>query len=63
MKFGLGAAVLLLTIGAAAAGQNSRDMSKWRLADAASDACFANCASQERFLQGRLPGNAQHTLP
>jgi hypothetical protein len=46
MKFGLGAAVLLLMIGAAAAGQNPRDMSKWRLADAASDACFANCASQ-----------------
>jgi hypothetical protein len=55
MKFGLGAAVLLLTIAAAAAGQNPRDMGKWRLADAASDACFANCASQNNSCKRVCP--------
>jgi hypothetical protein len=55
MKFGLGAAVLLLMIGAAAAGQNPGGMGKWRLADAASDACLANCASQNNSCKRVCP--------
>ena len=46
MKLALCAALSLLLIGTAAAGQSNVSMGKLRLADAASDACFANCASQ-----------------
>jgi hypothetical protein len=46
MKLALCAALSLLLIEAAAAGQGNVSIGKWRLADAASDACFANCASQ-----------------
>jgi len=46
MKLVLCAVLSLLLIGTAAAGQNNVSIGKWRLADAASDACFANCASQ-----------------
>jgi hypothetical protein len=46
MKLALCVALSLLLIGTAAAGQNNVSIGKWRLADAASDACIANCASQ-----------------
>jgi hypothetical protein len=46
MKLALCAALSLLLIEASAAGQGNVSIGKWRLADAASDACFANCASQ-----------------
>ena len=46
MKLVLCAALSLLMIGTAAAGQSNFSPVKLRLADAASDACFANCASQ-----------------
>ncbi|MEH2515695.1 hypothetical protein V1279_001268 [Bradyrhizobium sp. AZCC 1610] len=46
MKLVLCAVLSLLLIGTAAAGQNNVSIGKWRLADAASDACLANCASQ-----------------
>lgn len=46
MKLALCVALSLLLIGAAAAGQANVSTGKWRLADAASDACLANCASQ-----------------
>jgi hypothetical protein len=45
MKFALCTALSLLLIGTAAAGQNV-SVGKWRLADAASDACIASCTSQ-----------------
>jgi hypothetical protein len=44
MKYALGAAFLVYLAGTAAAG--SVGFSKLRFADAASDACFANCASE-----------------
>jgi len=46
MKFALCAVLSLLLIGTAAAGQGNVSIGKLRLADAASDACNANCASQ-----------------
>ena len=46
MKLVLCAALSLLLIGAAAAGQGSVSIGRLRLADAATDACFANCANQ-----------------
>jgi hypothetical protein len=46
MKFALCAALSLLLIGTAAAGQNNVSTGKLRLADATSDACLASCASQ-----------------
>jgi hypothetical protein len=46
MKLAVTAAFSLLLIGTALAGQSSSSPGKWRLADAASDACLANCASQ-----------------
>jgi hypothetical protein len=46
MKPLLGAALSFLVIGAAAAGPVSLKDNRLRLADAAADACFANCASQ-----------------
>ena len=45
MKLALSAALSLLLIGTAAAGQGNVSIGKWRMADATSDACFANCAS------------------
>jgi hypothetical protein len=46
MKLALGAALLFSLAGTAVAGTNSVDFSKMRFADAAADACFANCASE-----------------
>ena len=46
MKLALCAALSLQLIGTAAAGQGNVLIGKLRLADAATDACFANCASQ-----------------
>ena len=46
MKLAIGAAVIFSIIGTAAAGSSSAGFSKLRFADAAADACFANCASQ-----------------
>ena len=46
MKLALCAVLSLLLIGTAAAGQNGLSIGKLRLADAASDACLASCASQ-----------------
>ena len=46
MKLALSAVLSLLLIGAAAAGQSNVSIGKLRLADAASDACLANCTSQ-----------------
>jgi len=46
MKLALCAVLSLLLIGTAAAGQANVSIGKLRLADAASDACVANCASQ-----------------
>jgi hypothetical protein len=46
MKFALCAALSLLLIGSAAADQGKVSIGKWRLADAASDACIAGCTSQ-----------------
>ena len=46
MKLALCAALSLQLIGTAAAGQGNVLIGKLRLADAATDACFANCVSQ-----------------
>jgi|KBSMisStaDraftv2_1062788.scaffolds.fasta_scaffold567747_2 hypothetical protein len=46
MKLALCAVLSLLLIGTAAAGQGNVSIGKLRLADAASDACLSNCASQ-----------------
>ena len=46
MKFVFCAVLSLAFIGTAAAGQDNVSIGKLRLADAASDACLANCASQ-----------------
>ena len=46
MKLALCAVLSLLLIGTAAAGQSNISIGKLRLADAATDACFANCGSQ-----------------
>lgn len=47
MKLALSAAILLSLLGAAAAEPRApANMSRWKLADAAGDACTANCASQ-----------------
>lgn len=46
MKFALGAVFSLALIVSAAAGQANLSVGKFRLADAASDACLASCASQ-----------------
>ena len=63
MKLALCAVLSLLLIGTAAAGQSNISIGKLRLADAASDACFANCAQPERCLQTRMPDHAWRTLP
>jgi hypothetical protein len=54
MKFALCAVLSLLLIGTAAAGQNV-SIRKLRVADAASDACFANCASQNDACKRSCP--------
>lgn len=46
MKLALCAVLSLALIGTAAAGQSNVSFGKLRLADATSDACLANCASQ-----------------
>ena len=46
MKLALSAALFLALIGPAVAGQSNVSIGKLRLADAATDACFANCSSQ-----------------
>jgi hypothetical protein len=46
MKFAFGAALLLSLIGTALAEPGIVIKSKLRFADAAADACFANCANQ-----------------
>ena len=46
MKLALSAALFLALIGTAVAGQGNVSIGKLRLADAATDACLANCASQ-----------------
>jgi hypothetical protein len=46
MKYALGAAFLFYLGGTAVAGTTSVGFSKMRFADAAADACFANCASE-----------------
>ena len=46
MKLALALLVFLSMVGTAAAGTNPVSIGKLRLADAASDACFANCANQ-----------------
>lgn len=46
MKLALCAALSLQLIGTAVAGQGNVLIGKLGLADAATDACFANCASQ-----------------
>ena len=55
MKLVLCAVLSLLLIGTAAAGQNNVSIGKWRLADAASDACFANCANQNDACKRTCP--------
>lgn len=46
MKLALSVAIALCLIGTAVAGTNSVGVGKIRLADAAADACFANCSNQ-----------------
>jgi hypothetical protein len=46
MKLALCAAFSVLLVGTAVAGQGNFSIGKLRFADAASDACVANCASQ-----------------
>ena len=46
MKLILSAVLSVLLIGSATAGQGNVSIGKLRLADAASDACVASCASQ-----------------
>jgi hypothetical protein len=46
MKFAFGAGLLLSLIGPALAEPGIAVKSKWRFADAAADACFANCANE-----------------
>jgi hypothetical protein len=46
MKLALAAAILFSMVGFAAAGTGPVSIGKLRLADATSDACFANCANQ-----------------
>ena len=55
MKLTFCAALSLLMIGTAAAGQGNVSISKLRLADAASAACFANCARQNEACKSVCP--------
>jgi hypothetical protein len=55
MKFVFGAAILVSLLGTAAAGAGSIGNGKLRLADAAADACFANCASQNESCKRVCP--------
>lgn len=55
MKFVLCAVLSLALIGSAAAGQGNVSIGKLRLADAASDACLANCASQNESCKRVCP--------
>lgn len=55
MKLALCAVVSLLMIGTAAAGQANFSVGKLRLADATSDACLANCASQNESCKRVCP--------
>ena len=47
MKLTLGVAILFLMSGPILAATTTTNSSKVRFADAASDACFANCANQD----------------
>jgi hypothetical protein len=47
MKFMLGVAILFFMSGPILAATTAPNSSKVRFADATSDACFANCASQD----------------
>ena len=55
MKLVLCAVFSLLLIGSAAAGQANVSIGKLRLADAASDACLASCASQNDSCKRACP--------
>ena len=54
MKFLVSAALLLSLFGPATAGSVVTE-GKLRLADAATDACFANCASQSQSCKRACP--------
>lgn len=55
MKLVLGAAILMSLFGVAAANTISIGNGKLRLADAAADACFANCVSQNESCKRVCP--------
>jgi hypothetical protein len=55
MKLALCAVLSLLMVGTAAAGQANFSVAKLRLADATSDACLANCASQNESCKRVCP--------
>ena len=54
MRFLISAAALLSLVGSATAGFTV-NMSKLRLADAAADACFANCAARNDSCRRSCP--------
>jgi hypothetical protein len=54
MKLALGAAVLFAMFGTAIA-DSGPSMSKLRIADASSDACFANCSSENQSCRRVCP--------
>ena len=62
MKFLLGIAIVTSLFGVAAANAGTMGNGKFRMADAAADACFASCTSQNEFVQASLPGNAGCSL-
>ena len=62
MKFLVSAALLLSLFGPATAGSVVTE-GKLRLADAATDACFANFANRRPILQAGVSGDIQHALP
>jgi hypothetical protein len=55
MRTMLGAALLMALLGAAVAEPGLGPKSKLRFADAATDACFANCASQNQSCKRVCP--------
>jgi hypothetical protein len=55
MKLALCVVFSLMLVGTAAAAQSNHSIGKWRLADAASDACLASCTSQNDACRRACP--------
>ena len=55
MKLALSAVLLFAMFGTAIADPGPLSMSKLRVADASSDACFANCSSQNQSCRRVCP--------